>query len=197
MGIVTCFSSSVRKLLFLSNPRRRWWASKSAHSLWPPAPGDGTLGAAAFLGLCPSLLLRTEATAERGSSSSPQCSFSLGWVSPSQGTSRLDSFTASSLPPFFREGPTGCLERGSKRPPLLAFGQNLLGVLSFSACADILLSFPFPRVVAKGKTLSGGSSTRARAASHPTDHADFPTTLFSPFSLLLLFYTLGEAWRIL
>ena len=130
----------------------------------------------------PSLLLRTEATAERGSSP-PQCSFSLGWVSPSQGTSRLDSFTASSLPPFFREGPTGCLERGPKRPPLLAFGQNLLGVLSFSACADILLSFPFPRVVAKGKTLSGGSSTRARAASHPTDHADFPTTLplFSPF----------------
>ncbi len=105
----------------------------------------------------------------------PQCSFSLGWVSPSLGTSRLDSFTASSLPPFFRGRPTGCLERGPKGPPLWAFGQNLLGVLSFSACADILLSFPFPRGC-KGENFERRVFYVGRAASYPTDHADFPTT---------------------
>ena len=107
----------------------------------------------------------------------PNARFLSVGVSPSQGTSRLDSFTASSLPPFSLLRPTGCLKNGSKRPPLWAFGQTLLGVLFSSACADILLSFP---AVAKGKTLSGGSSTRASGIL-PNRPCRFPNNPPPPF----------------
>ena len=147
MGIVTCFSSSVWKLLFLSNPRRRWWASEKCSFSMASGPWRWHIGRRRLFGFM------SLPPPSNGSHSGegllppppPQCSFSLGWVSPSQGTSRLDSFTASSLPPFSREAHRVSQERTQKAA--LDFWANSFWASCFSRHAP---TFCFPSLPPRG-----------------------------------------------